>query len=84
MAHLLTGKNFTETLFRRSYITWFWKRAGNNPLKEEDWQRRLLPSVHQNSKSANLGYIKDVQNGTDERLKRLPGSRVDGGLTVNA
>ena len=57
LAHLLTGKNFTETLFRRSYITWFWKQQGNDPLKEEVWAK-LLPSVHQNSKSANLGYIK--------------------------
>ena len=57
LAHLITGRNFTETLFRRSYITWFWRQPGNDPLKEEVWAK-LLPSVHQNSKSANLGYIK--------------------------
>ena len=58
LAHLLTGLNFTETLFRRSYISWFWRQPGNDPLKEDVWSK-LLPSVHQNSKSANLGYIKD-------------------------
>ncbi len=66
LSHLLTGRNFTETLFRRSYITWFWKQPWNDPLKEDDW-KRLLPSVHQNSKSANLGYIKDAY---DERVER--------------
>ena len=66
LSHLLTGRNFTETLFRRSYITWFWKQPWNDPLKEDHW-KRLLPSVHQNSKSANLGYIKDAY---DERVER--------------
>jgi hypothetical protein len=40
LSHLLTGRNFTETLFRRSYITWFWKQPGNDPLKEEVWEVR--------------------------------------------
>ena len=57
----LTGKNFTETLMRRSYITWFWTQTDkhgellNNPLDTTVWDV-LLPSVHQNSKDANLGY----------------------------
>jgi hypothetical protein len=61
----LTGLNFTETLMRRSYITWFWTTtdaAGklvNDPLDTTVWDV-LLPSVHQNSKDANLGYIKGV------------------------
>ena len=65
LAHLLTGKNFTETLFRRSYITWFWNQPGNNPLIENDW-KRLLPSVHQNSKTTNLGYIKNQQKWDEQ------------------
>ena len=85
LAHLLTGKNFTETLFRRSYITWFWKQPGNDPLKEEVWAK-LLPSVHQNSKSANLGYIKayDAQVNAKELEwkaanpgKAVPPAKVD-------
>jgi hypothetical protein len=85
LAHLLTGKNFTETLFRRSYITWFWKQPGNDPLKEEVWAK-LLPSVHQNSKSANLGYIKayDAQVNAKELEwkaanpgKAVPSAKVD-------
>jgi hypothetical protein len=57
LSYDITGKNFTETLMRRSYITWFWKQPGNSPLNEAKWSE-LLPSVHQNSKSANLGYLK--------------------------
>ena len=85
LSHLLTGKNFTETLFRRSYITWFWKQPGNDPLKEEVWAK-LLPSVHQNSKSANLGYIKayDAQVNAKELEwkaanpgKAVPPAKVD-------
>ena len=58
LSHLLTAKNFTETLMRRSYISWFWRQRGNDALNEQHW-KRLLPNIHQNSKSANLGYIKE-------------------------
>lgn len=53
----LTGKNFTETLMRRSFITWFWEQPGNDPLNQATWDA-LLPRVHQTSSSTNIGYIK--------------------------
>ena len=65
MSWELTGLNFTETLMRRSYITWFWTTTDasgklvNDSLDTTVWDV-LLPSVHQNSKDANLGYIKGV------------------------
>lgn len=55
----LTGRNFTETLMRRSYITNYW--STHNALKEYNWTS-LLQSVHQTSKSANLGYIKSYDD----------------------
>jgi len=57
MAWSLTGKNFTETLMRRSFITWFWEQPKNDPLNQATWDA-LLPRVHQTSSSTNLGYIK--------------------------
>ena len=57
MAWDLTGKNFTETLMRRSFITWFWEQPGNDPLNQATWDY-LLPMVHQTSSSTNIGYIK--------------------------
>lgn len=69
LSHLLTGKNFTETLMRRSYITWFWKQPGNDPLNEQHW-KRLLPNVHQNSKSANLGYIKEYNEEIQKEVDK--------------
>lgn len=53
----LTGKNFRETLMRRSYITWFWEQPGNDPLDQGTWDR-MLPTVHQTSSKVNIGYIK--------------------------
>ena len=67
LAYDLTGKNFTETLFRRSYITWFWQQPSNSPLNTLTWER-LLPSVHQNSKDASLGYIKGANTEYQEWL----------------
>ena len=64
----VTAKNFTETLMRRSYITWFWQQPGNSPLNTATWDK-LLPSVHQNSKDANLGYIKEANLELEEWLK---------------
>ena len=64
----ITAKNFTETLMRRSYITWFWQQPGNSPLNTATWDK-LLPSVHQNSKDANLGYIKEANLELEEWLK---------------
>jgi hypothetical protein len=64
----LTGKNFTETLMRRSYITNYWK--SHSALKEYNWTR-LLVSVHQTSKSANLGYIKDYDKELEEWIARV-------------
>lgn len=68
LSYDLTGKNFTETLMRRSYITWFWEQPGNSPLNEARWAE-LLPSVHQNSKSANLGYLKTFNEEYDAWVK---------------
>jgi hypothetical protein len=53
----LTGKNFRETLMRRSFITWFWGQPENDPLDQSVWDK-LLPRVHQTSSKVNLGYIK--------------------------
>ena len=74
-------KNFTETLMRRSYITWFWTNTDkngvlvNNPLNTDVWNK-LLPSVHQNSKDANLGYIKGVLEEYQQWLKANPKATV--------
>jgi hypothetical protein len=68
LSYDLTGKNYTETLMRRSYITWFWQQPGNSPLNEARWAQ-LLPSVHQNSKSANLGYLKTFNEEYDAWFK---------------
>jgi hypothetical protein len=62
----LTGKNFTETLMRRSYITSYWKT--HSALKEYNWTG-LLQSVHQTSKSANLGYLKDYDEALEAWIK---------------
>ena len=77
----LVRKNFTETLMRRSYITWFWTntdakgRLVNNPLNTTVWDK-LLPSVHQNSKDANLGYIKGVLDEYQKWLLDHPKANV--------
>lgn len=77
----LVRKNFTETLMRRSYITWFWTNTDakgklvNNPLNTTVWDK-LLPSVHQNSKDANLGYIKGVLDEYQKWLAEHPKANV--------
>lgn len=77
----LVRKNFTETLMRRSYITWFWTntdakgRLVNDPLNTDVWNK-LLPSVHQNSKDANLGYIKGVLKDFQDWLAAHPKASV--------
>jgi hypothetical protein len=77
----LTRRNFTETLMRRSYITWFWTITDakgnlvNSPLNTDVWNK-LLPSVHQNSKDANLGYIKGVLDEFQAWLKDHPKANV--------
>lgn len=85
ISHLLTEKNFTETLMRRSYIAWFWKQAGNDPLNEQHW-KRLLPNVHQTSKNANLGYIKEYNEELQKELdkyKKTNGSNIIPPETIN-
>ena len=69
LSHLLTGKNFTETLMRRSFISWFWRQKGNDALNEQHW-KRLLPNIHQNSKSANLGYIKEYNEEIHKEVEK--------------
>lgn len=69
LSHLLTNKNFTETLMRRSFISWFWKQKGNDALNEQHW-KRLLPNIHQNSKSANLGYIKEYNEEIQREVEK--------------
>jgi hypothetical protein len=75
MAWDLTKKNFTETLMRRSFITWFWEQPGNDPLNLAV-HNKLLPMVHQTSSTANLGYIKkrneDLERWKDEHKGYKP------------
>ena len=71
MAWSLTGKNFTETLMRRSFITWFWEQPGNDPLNQATWDA-LLPRVHQTSSSTNIGYIKKRSAELEEWLQAHP------------